>query len=298
MATSDFALIIGIKQKNCSRQTTHTRVQDIFDGLGGQSWFTTLDMTKAYHQGFMDENSHHFTAFATPWALYEWLRILFGLTNAPPVFQRYINKCLEGLRDIVCSAYLDDVLCYGRTFEEHLQNVRSVLQRMKEKGIKLKANECNFFKRKVVYLGLVISSDVYQADPASKEDIDKFRNPPSTVGDLRSLYYRGFIKDYARKVKPLYDLLTSVNKQDKGGKNSKCKRIWTGFDMMVTILQSPAVMAFPDFNLPFIVHGDASQKGLSAVLYQKQEGKMKVICYASRSLTSSEKNYHLHHPTF
>ena len=97
------------------------RINDILDNLGGKSWFSTLDMTKAYHQGFVEEKSRH-TALSTPWALYEWIRIPYGLKNAPPKFQRFINECLGDIIDTICLPYMDDILGYSRTFDEHLEN--------------------------------------------------------------------------------------------------------------------------------------------------------------------------------
>jgi hypothetical protein len=113
------------------------RVQDLLDGLGGQKWFTTLDMSQAYHQGQISEESRKFTAFSTPWSLYEWVRMPYGLTNAPACFQRYMNDCLYHLRDRICIVYLDDILIYGRTFEEHQRNVETVIKVLISKGIKL-----------------------------------------------------------------------------------------------------------------------------------------------------------------
>ena len=287
------------------------RIQDILDSLGGQKYFTTLDMAKAYYQGYISEKCRHYTAFSTPWNLYEWIRIPLGLKNAPASFQRYINECLKGLRDVICIAYLDDILCYSSTFENHLRDVRVVLQRLKSAGIKLRAEKCELFKTKVKYLGKVISSEGYHADPGETTALEKFKEPPKTVGELRKLlgflgYYRTYVKDFSRKMKPLYDLLqkpssfTSKRKnKNSHQKDSRNKITWSVelqkvLDDMIEYLKSPNVMSFPDFRLPFIVTCDASVEGLGAVLYQNQNGVNRVISYASRTLTDAERNYHMH----
>ena len=120
-------------------------------------------MSKAYHQGYIHPDSRKYTAFSTSWSLYGWIRISYGLTNAPTCFQRYINETLEGLRDLTCLAYLDDILVYGKTFDKQLKNLEAVLMKLKSKGIKLNVSKCNFFKQKVKYLGQIISKDGYQA---------------------------------------------------------------------------------------------------------------------------------------
>ena len=289
------------------------RIQDILDKLGGQKWFTTLDMSKAYHQGYIAEEFRHLTAFITPWTLYEWVRIPFGLRNAPPAFQRYMNQVLRDLKGFICEPYLDDILGFSKTFEQHVADVEVILKRLMEKGIKLRAKKCHFAKQEVRYLGRLISSEGYRPDPQDTEALERFREPPKTVGELRSIlgllgYYRAYVKDFSRKVKPIYELLTEKGEVKEGKRaakkpgqkyDSKGSIAWTEahqviLDQMIDLLKSPEVVAFPDYSQPFYMNCDASNQGLGAVLYQKQEGRERVISYASRTLTESEKNYHMH----
>ena len=288
------------------------KIQEILDNLHGNSWFSTLDMSKAYHQGYVHEDSRKYTAFCTPWALYEWLRIPFGLKNAPPGFQRFINNCLDDLVHNICEPYLDDILCFGRTFNEHLHNLRRILQRLKARGVKLRADKCKFFHKEVRYLGRLISGDGYRPDPKDTEVLEKFRTPPQNIGEVRSLlgffgYYRSFVQNFSTIMKPLYDLLkvkpqnskskSNTKSNSKTSYNAKQAIQWNSnlqsiVDKMIDLLKSPKIISFPDFNNPFFVTCDASSEGLGAVLYQKQDGKSRVISFASRSLTNAERNYH------
>ncbi len=290
------------------------RIQDILDRLAGMKWFSTLDMSKAYHQGYIAEESRHVTAFATPWTLYEWLRIPFGLRNAPPVFQRFMNAVLGDLKGQICDPYLDDILCYSQTFKEGLKGLRIVLKRLRAKGIKLRASKCHFMKQEVRYLGRLISSEGYRMDPEDTKALERFREAPKTVGELRSLlglfgYYRCYVKNFARIVKPLYELLKEdpVKKEAKkkvgkkaGQKyNSKEPVMWNEelqkiVDGLIDHLKSSEVISYPDFDLPFFMTTDASNYGLGSVLYQTQEGVDRVIAYASRTLSDAEINYNLH----
>ena len=123
-------------------------IQDMLDSLGGNKWFSTFDQGKAHHQGFMTEESRHLTAFVTPWGLHEWLRIPFGLKNAPAVYQRYMESCLDEMNNQICMVYMDDVLIYSATFEDHVERVRRVLRRMQEHGMRLRPGNarCSIYR--------------------------------------------------------------------------------------------------------------------------------------------------------
>ena len=277
-----------------------------------------MDQGKAYHQGFVSPDSQPLTAFITPWGLYEWIRIPFGLSRAPAAFQRFMENCLGDLRDTVCVPYLDDIIVFSATFEEHIEHIRKVLRRLREHEVKLKPQKCKLFKREVVFLGRVVSENGHKLDPSSVGPVLRLKESnPKTVNEVRKLmgflnYHRRYIKDFSRIAKPIYDLVKSPDlpgadtrtksKKDGSGTgqlsaNHPVK--WTtthqsALQKLVASLTSLPVMAYPDFNSPFVLHSDASEEGLGAVLYQNQNDILRIIAYGSRSLTPAEKNYHLH----
>ena len=310
----DLRLCIDFRQLNAKTQPDRhplPRIQSTIESLGGKKWYSLLDQGRAYHQGFLHPDSQHLTAFITPWGLYKWVRIPFGLMNAPAAFQRYMESCLHGLRDEIVIPYLDDLIVFSSSFSEHLEHVTTVLRRLRSHGIKLKAGKCRLFKREVSYLGRIITADGYYPDPKSTTAVTQLADmEPKTIGDVRKLlgflnYFRKFIQDFSRQASPLFELLKDGNKNTttskcKKGQASSSKPIeWKPchkavLKTLIDQITSPPVLAYPDYSLPFVLHTDASQLGLGAILYQKQGKDMRVIGYASRSLTPVEKHYNLH----
>ena len=243
-------------------------------------------MGKAYHQAFLHRESRHLTAFVTPWGLLEWHRIPFGLMNAPAQFQRFMEGCLDDVRDKFAVPYLDDVLVFSKTFEEQVNHLQTVLQKLKSKGVKLKQQKCELFRDRVKYLGRIVTSEGYYPDPDNIKVVKALKQQlPKTVGDLRHNlgllgYYQHYIKDFAKIARPLFNLL-EVKRTEGTNKGNKTKSgqlpsstliSWSTIhqetlDTLVDAITSAPVLAYPDFEKSFIVHTDASEKGLGAVLY-------------------------------
>ena len=162
---------------------------------------------------YLDVESRPLTAFITPWGRYEWVRVPFELTNAPVEFQRFMESTLFDMRDEFAFPYLHDTLVFSDTFDDHSNHLKKVFQRLREKGIRIKASKCKLFQRQVNCLGRVISSDGYQIDQANiKAVTDLLNQKPRTVGKVRRLlgllaYYKRYIESFAKIAQLLYDLL-------------------------------------------------------------------------------------------
>ena len=209
--------------------------------------------------------------------------------------------------------YLDDLIVFSQSFDEHVSHVRTVLQRLGEHGIKLKARKCELFKREVHFLGRKVSRAGYCMDDRNIKAVTSLLDKrPRNVGDVRKTlgllsYYRRSIPSFARIAKPMYELLTETSSSSQTCKTSNNKgqiksnvtinwidRHQQSLKEIIQLLTNAPLLAFPEPEKPYVLHTDASQDGLGAVLYQKQDGMNRVIAYASRTLSAAEKKYHLH----
>ena len=276
------------------------RIEETLDCLNGAKIFTSLDLKSGYWQVEMEEESKPLTAFTVgPLGFFECERMPFGLTNAPATFQRLMESCLGDLHLNWCIIYLDDIIVFSETPREHVKRLRGVFQKLAAAGLKLKPSKCEFFKKRIIYLGHVVSEKGIEVDPKKMEAVHKWP-VPKTVTDVRSFLgftnqYRKFIPKYAHVVGPLNELVSGDNSKKKKKEvqwNPECQ---AAFEALKEHCCTTPVLAYANYKKPFRLHTDASDLGLGAVLYQQDEnGKNRVIAYASRTLNQAEKNYPAH----
>ena len=270
------------------------RIDDLLDQLGESKFFSTLDLASGYWQIRVHPDSQEKTAFVTPQGLYEFRVMPFGLTNAPAVFQRLVQRVLMGLNpedgpDYV-AVYIDDVLVFSRSLEEHFEHLRRVIERLQEVGLKLKPAKCQFIREEVEYLGHLITPQGLKPNPRLVEAVQEFATPQ----DLRRLrqflglssYYRRFVPGFSQIAQPLNNL---TRKGVEFCWTDECQRAFTTLKQKLT---TAPVLTYPSFSKAFVLETDASTLGLGAVLSQPQEdGRNHPVAYASRALSPQEANY-------
>ena len=266
------------------------RIDDTLEALAGARYFTTLDLASGYWQVTMDPAAKEKTAFITHSDLYQFNVLPFGLCNAPATFQRLMETVLAGLTRNQCFVYLDDILVISSSWQEHLENLSLVLERLQHAGLRLKPKKCAFARRKAIYLGHVISAAGIEVDPRKVEKVRNYPRPSNLKTQRQFLglasYYRRFIPQFSKVANPL-NALTGKNVQFTW--TAACQE---AFDILKKLLTSAPVLTYPNFQQPFVLETDASGRGLGAVLSQKQEdGTTRPIAYASRSLQKHENNY-------
>ena len=263
--------------------------EEIFSCLAKSTYFTKIDLTKGYWQIPLEEESKEYTAFPTDLGLFQFKVLAFGLMNAPACFNKLMRKLLKGMKNV--KHFLDDILVYTNSWQEHVSVLNEVLLRLQEAGLTARPSKCNIGISSVDYLGHTISKDVVMPGDATVVKILS-ASAPTTKKELRSSlglvgYFRKFLPQYASLVAPLTDL-TKKNCPNKLEWKEEHEEIFVYLKKMLT---SDPVLQLPDMNREFILCTDASNAGLGAVLLQEHDGIKKTIAYASKRLLPREHRY-------
>ena len=284
----DYRCVNLVTRKDCYPLPN---ILETFDKLSGAQYFSTLDLASGYWQIAMETEDREKTAFAAKQGLYHFTVMPFGLCNAPATFERLMDKILHGYLWERCMCYLDDIIIYGRTFPQALENLRAVFERIRTSGLKLQPKKCELFRKELLYLGFVVNGDGVKPDPSKLDAIRKWA-VPCNVHDVRSFlgfanYHRRFVKDYAVIAEPL--LVTTRGKQSF---------VWGREQQRAFEQLRDALLAVPTLSHPktgvdyeFVLDTDASAYALGGALYQRIDGVEYPIGFASKTLSRSQRNY-------
>ncbi|XP_044718021.1 reverse transcriptase (RNA-dependent DNA polymerase) domain-containing protein [Hirsutella rhossiliensis] len=270
-------------------------IDETLRSLSKAKWLTKLDVIAAFHKIRVEEGDEWKTAFRTRYGLYEWLVTPFGLTGAPATFQRYINHTLRDFLDEFCSAYIDDILIYSSgSLADHRNKVKQVLARLRNAGLQIDIDKCDFEAKSVKYLGFIVEAGKgIRVDPEKVQAIQQWQQPRSVKG-VRSFlgfanYYRQFIPRFSNIAAPL----TALTKKDAVFMWSKeCE---AAFEEMKSLLTSAPILAQWDPDRETIVETDSSGYVTGGALSQKgDDGIMRPVAFFSKKNAPAECNYPIH----
>ncbi len=261
------------------------RIDDLLNQLKDACFFSTLDLVNGYWQIPIDEDHKQKTAFRTPFGQFEFNVMPFGLMNAPSTFQRLMNIVLKDYLGRSCLVYLDDIIIYSASSDEHIDHIRQILDCLSIANLRLKASKCTFLKTSIDFLGFTVSANGL-APQIRKIDAILDMPIPSSKRELQRFlglcnFYRQFVPRFAELSAPLYERIGSSTAFIWGQKEQ------AAMNHLKAGLTDPLILAFPDFSQPFDLHSDASLIGIGAVL--SQNGRP--IAFASCRFTDTQKRY-------
>ena len=259
------------------------------DSLGGAKYFSTLDLKSDFFQIKIEESSRQYTVFTCKNGLFQFKRMPFGLSNNPSTFSRIMQYVLQDLNWRICVNYIDDIIVYSKTLEDHLMHLKIIFDRLNQHNLKLNPKKCNFAKTKIDFLGHTISADGIRPNN-DKVKVIQQHPTPKTKKQLKSFlglvnYYRKYIPNVSRITEPLNRLLR------KNVNFEWCNKCSESFDKLKELLTTAPILAFPNFDLDFQLSVDACQTSIGFILSQQQDGCERIIACSGRSLNSHERNY-------
>jgi hypothetical protein len=265
------------------------RIEELLDRLRHATIFSKIDLRSGYHQLRITPNDIDKTTFVTRYGSYKFLVMPFGLTNAPSVFMQLMNNLLSEFIDQFVIVFIDDILIYSNTENEHNQHVRAVLDKLREAQLFANSEKCSFYQSRIEFLGHIVSAEGISMDPRKVAAVVDW--PPLTnQHDVRSFlglagYYRRFIEEFSLIAAPLTDLLRDDVPFEWGHSQQRAMS-----QLKIAITSAPTLIV-PDLNQPFIVHSDASGYAISGVLSQLRDGMEHPIAFLSRKMNAAERNY-------
>lgn len=265
------------------------RIDELLDRLAGAKVFSKLDLQSGYHQIRVREQDIPKTAFQTRYGQYEFTVLSFGLCNAPATFQALMNETFRDLLDTCVVVYLDDILVYSSSEEEHAKHLELVLSRLQSEQLYARRHKCKFFVDRIEFLGHVISPSGIELDD-KKLDIVRAWPEPTNVHELRSFlgmanFFRRSIRRFAHIAAPLHSL-TSTQAKWRWEEQHQA-----AFEALKRALTSAPVIVLPDTTLVYTVYTDASDRQCGAVLTQDHGRGPQVVAFESRTLLPAERNY-------
>ena len=268
------------------------RIEELMDRLAGAKYFSKIDLYSGYHQIRIKKEDTYKTVFRTRYGHYEFLVLPFGLTNAPATFMTLMNDIFREYLDEFVIVYLDDILIYSKTKEEHLKHLCLVLKTLKEHKLYAKLKKCELVRQKVEYTGHYISAEGITVDPRKISTIKDWP-APINVSEVRSFlglasYYRKFVPGFSAVATPL----TSLLHKDKHFQWTPSEQ--EAFNSLKERLITAPVLLLPDPNKSFTITTDASDFAIGAVLTQDQGKGEQPVAYESRKLSPAEQNYPIH----
>ena len=274
------------------------QMQETMESMVRARFFSTMDLKSGFWQVKMSEKSRQYTAFTVgSMGIFEFLQMPYSLCNAPATFQRLMQNCLGELNLTYALIYLDDVIVFSRTGEDHLIWLRAVFEHFWEHGLKLKPSKCHFLRKETTFLGHKVLEEGMKPREEGLMSIAEMAPPWNYTKIRRFLgatgFFWHFIKNYTRIARPLNDLLEGEASKWKAQLVDLTLEAVEAFDLLKIKCVTTPVLAFADFEKPFLLETDASSCGLGVVLSQKQdENKYHPVAYASWELKGGEKKYH------
>ena len=284
---------------------------ELLDELQGATVFSALDLASGYYQLAVEPDSRKYTAFPTPYGLYQWCVMPMGLCNAPAIFQRAMNQILhEHIKNKYCLVYLDDIIIMSKSVEEHIRHVDAVLTSLNEHNLFCQLPKCFWAREELKYLGHIVTGKGVKPDPAKVATLDSWTPPIDVVEKLKepdcsksaATSYRksivhecrrflGFMNYFNRYIPRYSELAGCLHEQTKDIAPEWSIDCTVAWDAMKKLLREATMMYHPVMDLPFHVYSDASIRAIGGVLMQLHEGLMKPVAFCARKLSPAEVNY-------